>query len=208
MSKKDLKVGVLAAVLVAVLSFPTVLNLVPSLPTLIQIGIASTLGLLTIVGLFIVKFLSRWLQILWQIGKFAVVGGLNTFVDFGVLNLLFIMSGIAAGFWFGVFKAISFTAAVINSYFWNKYWTFEAGSKKKAEFIEFLGVSLVGLVINVGVAAGALRIIPLIVSGGIESFMAVVLLANLAAFFATFAALVWNFIGYKFIVFRKRAQGN
>src|SRR3989338_909332 len=141
MTKRDLKIGLFVATLVTVLSFPTVLNVVSNFSTNFQIAISLTLGILTIVGLLVVRFLSRWLQILWQIGKFGVVGGLNTFVDFGVLNLLIIMSSttaIATSIWLGwfaIFKGISFIAAVINSYFWNKYWTFEARAGKRAEFI-------------------------------------------------------------------------
>ncbi|HEY4498026.1 MAG TPA: GtrA family protein [Candidatus Paceibacterota bacterium] len=197
MTKRDLKIGLFVATLVTVLSFPTVLNVVSNFSTNFQIAISLTLGILTIVGLLVVRFLSRWLQILWQIGKFGVVGGLNTFVDFGILNLLILVAGVAAGLWFGVFKGISFTVAVINSYFWNKYWTFEAASKKKTEFVEFLVVSLFGLGINVGVATLAVNVI------GPLGNLGPVLWANIAAFLATLAALTWNFIGYKFIVFKK-----
>ena len=137
--------------------------------------------------------------IIKQAIKFILVGGLNTLIDLGILNVLIFITGIASGLGYSVFKGIYFTAAVINSYFLNKFWTFKAeGAKKgKKEFTQFFIVSLIGFGINVGVASFVVNII------GSQFGTGDKLWANVGAICATFAAMIWNFLGYKFIVFKK-----
>ena len=201
MKNKDTRAGFLAAVLVGFLSYPTLHNIdfISAYGEPAAIIISFILSLLTVVGLFITKMLSRWWNTFWQLGKFVVTGGLNTFLDFAVLNLLMSLTDITSGWWFSLFKATSFSIAVVNSYFWNKYWTFEAGSKKGTEFMEFLLVSVVGIGVNVGAASFMVKYIqPL---GGISA----ITWANISALAATALALLWNFLGYKFLVFRKKS---
>lgn len=197
--KKDLKVAALAGLLIALLAIPIIgnLGLPPILKSLGTVGISITLFILTVLGFLILDFFSRWLLILRQITKFIIVGGLNTFLDFAVLNFLIAASGIAAGLGFSFFKGISFLVAVTNSYFWNKYWTFESTTKKELEFIQFAVVSTIGWFINVGVASFIVNTI------GAPAGISPVIWANVGALVAVAASLIWNFLGYKFIVFRK-----
>ena len=141
-------------------------------------------------------------QIVFQAGKFVLVGGLNTLIDLGALNVLMFLSDIKTGVWFSVFKGISFTAAVVNSYILNKFWTFKStGAEKKGkEFVQFLIVSIFGFGINVGVATLVVNVIsPQFPYSGVSE----VIWANIGAISATFCAMAWNFIGYKFFVFKK-----
>ncbi|MBU2101653.1 GtrA family protein [Patescibacteria group bacterium] len=198
--KRDIKAGIFASVLVFIFSYPTLNNIdfINQRGRLIVLAVAFAIGLLVIKGLYWTKFLSRWWAPFWQIGKFIVVGGLNTFVDFAVLNLLISLTGLTAGLPFTLFKTLAFTVAVINSYYWNKYWTFEAvQTKDKKEFLEFLIVSLVSLGVNVGTASFVNSIDPI---GGLTA----ITWANVSALMATFTALAVNFIGYKFLVFREK----
>ena len=136
---------------------------------------------------------------LYQFVRFALVGVLNTFVDLIVLNLLIIMTGIGQeGVTYSIFKAISFTVAVVNSYFLNKIWVFRSEKKKVgAEFSQFLIVSIIGAVINVGIASLVVNYIsPIIVP---ES-----LWPSVGALAGTAIGLMWNFFGYKLIVFKKK----
>jgi len=136
------------------------------------------------------------LLIVRQAVKFILVGILNTFVDLGVLNLLIFTTGIASGFGYSVFKGVSFTVAVVNSYILNKFWTF----KTTGSFGKFFIVSLIGFGVNVGVASVVVNIIgnQLLSFGVSEKIW-----ANVGAIAATFCAMIWNFIGYKFMVFKK-----
>ncbi len=68
--------------------------------------------------------------VIQQFSKFVVIGVVNTGVDFLVLNLEMFMAGISKGPYMLVQNAISFSIATINSYFFNKYWTFQDASKK------------------------------------------------------------------------------
>ncbi len=197
MNRKDIWFGLLSALLVGALSLPTLNNTLPEYSFNVRFLIALILIALTLIGLITLRFLSRWVKIFWQMAKFIVVGGLNTFLDFAILNLLMAATGIAAGGTFSFFKALSFLVAVVNSYFWNKYWTFEVNKGDRKEFIEFLIVSLVGLGINVGSASFLVNYTqPLFALGPVNW-------ANLSALIATFLGLAWSFLGYKFIVFKK-----
>jgi len=141
--------------------------------------------------------------IIRQASKFVLVGIINTLIDLGILNLLIFITNIASGPWYSVFKGTSFIVAVINSYFMNKFWTFKSlgQDNKGKEFLQFLTVSAIGFTINVLAASLVVNII----SGyfpipGISAK----LWANIGALTATCCAMAWNFIGYKFLVFKKK----
>lgn len=156
------------------------------------------LPILSVVGLWFAYFLGNKFAVLWQAAKFALVGVLNTLIDLGLLNILMLFFGITSGYWFAVFKAITFTAATVNSYFWNKYWTFEkTGQVKIGEFMQFFVVGGIGLGINVGVAFFMVDVI------GAQFGLSEQIWANVGAFVAVFAGVIWNFLGYKLIVFRR-----
>jgi putative flippase GtrA len=81
----------------------------------------------------------------------------------------------------------------------NKRWTFEDNTAEKTgvKFSQFLAVSIIGIIINGG-------IVYLITSFTQPLFgLSPQLWANVAKLFATAVSLVWNFIGYKFFVFKK-----
>ncbi len=137
-----------------------------------------------------------------QFGKFAIVGGINTGVDFTVLNILMWLTGIASGRYIIVLNAISFSVAVVNSYFWNKFWTFKAEKTSPTkqltgEFFQFIAVSLIGIAIN----SITVYVMTTFVSSPVEIHDQ--LWANVSKVFATGLSLVWNFIGYKLFVFRR-----
>jgi len=135
-----------------------------------------------------------------QISKFVVIGFLNTAIDFAILNLLMWWTGIYSGNWIILLNAIAFSVAVTNSYFWNKYWTFKAketAENKIKEFSQYLAITLVGMALNTATVYLITTFVPPVLGVNKE------LWANLAKVAATGISLVWNFIGYKFIVFKK-----
>ena len=154
---------------------------------------------ISICGFIFLSFFREKLRILWQFAKFLLIGTLNTFVDLCVLNALIFLSGIASGAYFSLFKTISFVVANINSYFWNKHWTFEnEGSKKMPrEFGIFLAVSIGGLLINVAVASLVVNTI------GPQFGLSSEIWANVGGICASFIGMAWNFVGYKIVVFKK-----
>lgn len=154
------------------------------------------LGSLT--GLVIAHFIGKKLPILWQAAKFILVGALNTFVDLGVLNFIMLITAITTGPLYSVFKGASFVVAVINSYFWNKFWTFKKKESvnSKKEFTQFFAVSLIGFGINIGIASLVVNLI------GPQFGLSKEIWANVGAIIAIPCVMTWNFLGYKFIVFK------
>ena len=129
-----------------------------------------------------------------QIVKFVLIGGFNTLIDFSVLNILLITTGITSGLGFSLFKGTSFLVAVLNSYFWNKRWTF---ASKKDVFLQFFMISAVGFVLNVGAASFVVNIVTP------QFGLSEQLWANIGAITGTLFVMTWNFLGYKFVVFKK-----
>lgn len=147
--------------------------------------------------LFIMFLLSKKAAVFFQIGKFTLVGGFNFLLDMMILNILIFTTGIAAGAWQTVFKASSFFIAVISSFLLNKRWVFQNENKKAPkEFILFVTISLIGLVLNL--------IIDYILVNLVNPFggMPPKTWAQVSAILAAALIMFWNFIGCKFIVFR------
>ncbi|MDP2676736.1 MAG: GtrA family protein [bacterium] len=208
--KKDYLLALVSGFLTGIFLFPVLRNIEVAIPYqefMLLIG----LPVLMAFGLFLGGFLSRWIRVFYQASKFAVTGFLNAAVDFGVLNALIFFIGVNAGIYFSLFKGASFIIANINSYFWNKFWTFRkkapahlesleiADAPKKdvsKEYIQFFVVSIIGLLINVGAATLVVNIIG--PQFGIDANG----WANIGAVAGSAAGLVWNFVGYKLIVFR------
>ena len=128
-----------------------------------------------------------------QAVRFIIVGLSNTAVDLVIFNLLRLIPGmpdIAA-------MAISYFCGIVNSFFWNKYWTFNArgSAKGKREFLVFLGVNLPPLVVNVVIFA------LLGIWAGQGSFI----VRNAKAFGAAVVTIAWNFFGSRYLAFRHTA---
>jgi len=201
MDKKNFLISGVAGVLIGLLTIPTISNL-PLPGGLADLGagkVAIILGLLSIVGYVVAELLAKLLPVFRQIGRFAIVGVLNTVLDFAILNALISVSGIAEGPLATTFKGVAFIVAVVNSYYWNKYWAFEFKGKVNKEFLQFFVVSAVGFGLNVGAFAVVVNVIGPVGDIPVEAW------ANVGALAGTFAGLVWNFVGYKFIVFKTKS---
>jgi putative flippase GtrA len=134
----------------------------------------------------------------FQFVRFAIIGVMNTGLDFGVLNLLIFATGVREGLSLALLNSISFSVATANSYLWNKYWTFkDKDAVRVAEIGQFLTVSLIGLGINSSIVYLISTFVDPIL--GLSPAMWV----NASKVVATGIALFWNFLGYKFIVFKK-----
>lgn len=123
--------------------------------------------------------------------RFAIVGIGNTLVDFGMFFLLTSM-----GVSYVLAQVCSYSAGVLNSYVWNRTWTFRAQEKASAQqFFQFLILNLLSLGTTV-VLLQLLHLagISLVISKGM----------------ATMAGMAINFSGSRFWVFsseRERGRG-
>ena len=123
---------------------------------------------------------------------------MNTGLDFLILNLLMWWTGIYSGGWIILLNMISFSVAVFNSYFWNKYWTFRDKDRIDVkELSQYIIVTLIGVSINTGIVFLITTFVQPMFGLGPE------LWANLAKVGATGFSLIWNFAGYKFFVFKQ-----
>lgn len=159
-------------------------------------------------GLYVAALLGKWLPVLFQIGKFGVVGVTNFVVDTAAFHFFILLSGAVVSRELFVlialpittwtfFKIFSFIAANAHSFFWNKFWTFEqkgTGEAKK-EYAGFFIISVVGLLINSGSFSVVFALRP---EGGSEAVWGTIGVAV-----GSFIGLFWNFVGYKFFVFKK-----
>ena len=210
-TQRDYTFAVASGLLIGLLLLPVLHTASPSLYSKFYLVIIPFFLVATPIGLRIAFYIGQKIAIIYQIAKFAVIGVGNVLVDLGVLSLITMlfssylkieakdaMIGIIT--FYSLFKSISFIVANINSYFWNKYWTFDQGGKKqtKSEFVQFFVVSVVGFLINVFVASVVFKMIlgSLVgLSGG--------QLGLIGAAAGSIVGLAWNFVGYKLWVFKK-----
>ncbi|MDQ3018407.1 MAG: GtrA family protein [bacterium] len=201
--------------------------------------------------------------IILQLLRFAAIGALNTALDFIILNYVTKSLDVTSGVQLGVLNAISFTAAIIQSYVWNRAWTFsqtsgtplqnayrlvlvgglgfaafvatilgaaygavpvyyliilagfiisevslwilfgltirQAQQSIGNQFAAFLAVSVVGLLINSLIIA----IASYFLAPSLKESVNADTVKNIAKALATGVSLIWNFVGYKMIVFKK-----
>ena len=131
-----------------------------------------------------------------QIGRFAIVGTINTIIDFGLLfSLTFLgLPKLAA-------NTVSTGTAFVFSFFANKKYTFKSTSKNiKYEIVFFVIITLFGLWVlqNAIIWLATPLIKNLITNERISLFV--------AKLFATAVSLIWNYCLYERIVFRKESS--
>lgn len=208
MTKRDFHIALIIGGAVGILFQPIISNFSGNIGKLATISLPELRSITFFVflfgapvALFIFSFLSKFIPVLYQFAKFASIGVLNTTIDLGVFNLMTSLSGLPAeaikGTVFAIFKAVSFLAATTNSFFWNKYWTFGANAKPQAgEVFKFYLIAIIGGFLNVAVATA--------VRAANFSFIPANTLVNLVApISGIICVFLWNFIGYKYVVFKK-----
>lgn len=195
--RRDLFFGFFAGLAAALFLLPVLRNLGIRFPfqhAFVFLG----LPLGSLLWVFLGRKFAREKPSLFELVKFVVTGGLNTTIDFGILNLFILATGEASGLSFSLFKSVSFIAANINSYFWNKFWTFaEKDAVSSREYAKFFGVSILGLIINVAVSSLVVNV------AGPQFGLSEGLWANVGAAAGAAAGLLLNFVGYKFVVFER-----
>ncbi len=150
-------------------------------------------------GIAVGYALSKIRPFFFQLAKFGLIGVTNSVVDLGIYNFFIYHSDVTSGSLIIVFKCISVLGAIINSYVWNKFWSFDKKSADNLgkEFTQFLIISSIGLLLNVGITAFVVNII------GAPTGFSEKAWANVGGLTASALVLTWNFVGYKFFVFKK-----
>jgi len=198
MTKKDFLCILVIGFAVGLLAQPIIGNLVSHLSLALRFAVFFGFLVLAPLLLFIAYLIGKFIPVIYQFAKFAAVGTLNTFIDFGVLNLEIFLFSVSSGILYSVFKGISFLAATTNSFFWNKYWTFNSKTPANPkETLKFYVVAIVGWVINVSLASFVVNVLSRPISFSPN------LWANIGALVGVAGSFLWDFLGYKFIVFKQ-----
>jgi len=225
-NKKDYLIAAVAALITVAFLTPMIKN-VKIGGGMIVYALFAVVPVCWVFGIWLGRFLARWLKFMKQFARFVVVGFLNTAIDFGILNILSIVTGVVAGIKLGSINIVGFAIAALNSYFWNKHWVFqkevqeagpiaspqakpgesESGREKPAgaDVLPFIAVAVTGALINSGIVAlltcpcftSFLSGVPVL--GGMDAQRWL----NVAKACATAFVLVWNFIGMKIFVFKR-----
>lgn len=125
--------------------------------------------------------------------KFCVVGAIGFVVDFGIMNLLLHLTGNVK-----LASTISFIAAVISNFLWNRYWTYPDSREKPVaqQLIQFFLINVIGLgiryvlflTIDEPIISLAEKIVPA------DFFISPSVLGhNITMVIAVFIVMMWNF---------------
>jgi dolichyl-phosphate beta-glucosyltransferase len=199
LSVRDYDLAALAGLLSGICLIPILLN-VGFHKAWIFISLPLVMALLWVVGLWLARQMANWIEIILQIAKFAEIGVLNTLINFGFLNLISLLTGVTSGLSVGGINIPGTILAASNSYFWNKFWVFKKIDKKGifADAPGFILVTIIGLLIN--------SVIIVLFTSDIRPAFAVSSAGwlNIGKVIATLIGILVDFLGYKFLVFKKK----
>ncbi len=201
MVRKDIAISAIIGTITGAVAAFLLTSLGLHLSHQLSIALPFMSGLLFVAGLQLGIFLSRWWPFFDPFARFVIIGFSNAAVDFGILNVLIFTTHITQGYYFSLFKTIGFIFALLNSYIWNKFWTFNAGKSGGGhrEVGAFVLVVAGSLIINVGISSLIVNFIPPLFGVSLELWV------NIASAFAVIFGLFWNFLGMRFLVFKKHA---
>ncbi len=141
-----------------------------------------------------------------QIVKSGVVGVLNTGIDFIVFNCLISIFELeqTENYKFVVFKSIAFVAAVTNSFALNKLWVFRNRDARMQsvgrQAASFFAISLAGFLLNVTMSYIVFKL-GYRLTAGTGAALGTQALANIGAVVGAVTVFIFNFLGYKKLVF-------
>ncbi len=134
---------------------------------------------------------------IYQLFRFGIVGVFNTVLDLAILNLLVYLFTVKSPIIFAVCKGLSFSIALINSYFMNKYFTFIKKEKSKNEFYLFILISIISLFINMFISSIFFYILNLY-----PQIISVHVIATASAIVGVMFSMIINYVGYSYFVFK------
>ncbi|MGE5421757.1 MAG: GtrA family protein, partial [Ignavibacteriales bacterium] len=93
---------------------------------------------------------------LTQLYRFGIVGLLNTFIDYGLFNIVILLTEVEGGVKIGLLNLFCVALAATNSYYFNRTWTFEADRENYSTQIRrFVIATGIGIIINSTVVSAA-----------------------------------------------------
>lgn len=157
------------------------------------------LPVLAVFGLWICCLIGKKYLVVFQLGKFLLIGAFFALIDLGILDFLMKIFGITEGIAYSIFVTASFIIVTSIKYLGDKFWAFEKMEKEKigVEFGQFFVITLISGGIHIIIASIIVNTVG--PQFGASSFI----WANIGKILGIAVASIWNFLGYKFIVFKK-----
>jgi len=153
---------------------------------------------LTLFCLWISYLVGKKYLFVFQLAKFILIGSIFALFDLVILNSLMVWLGVTKGLGYSILVTISFLIATIIKYTGNKFWAFEkVGGKVGEELSKFFVITLISGVIQVAIASLLVNTVEPLFG------MQAIVWANVGKILGIIVASAWNFLGYKFIVFKK-----
>lgn len=151
--------------------------------------------ILFVIFLWLAYIIGRKLLVVLQIAKHSLVGAFATVIDlniFETMAFLFSLNPLLS-------KGFSFFVATSIKFLGNKQWSFEKRGRDgiEKEIIKFFIVAIVGVGIDVSSFFYFTNIL------GSQFQLPEHIWIKLSVIFAALIAAVWNFLGDKFLVFKK-----
>ncbi len=196
--KKDYILAAFAGLIAGVIAWKILLYL--DFPSLYEISFAWLIFYLPFIMMAAVWMgyrLGRYASFFNELGKFSTIGFMNATVDYGILYLLIHIFNKPAGLYYVLFKSISITLAIINSYVWNKYWVFVDKIKPVTlkEIYKFFKVYVYAIIANIIVSAAVVYLLNHLT--GINPRI----IAGIGAIIGSIASLVFTFANLRKSVF-------
>ena len=153
---------------------------------------------LTLFFLWISDRIGKNFLFVFQGAKFSLVGAVATIIDLKIFEFLVLPLDFFVPFGQLTAKSLSFLTATFLKFWGNKYWAFSRPGKDnfRQEITSFFVVTFIGIVIDVS-AFYYLRNIISVPAIPVSAW------TKLSVIFAGLAAAFWNFLCYKFFVFKK-----
>src|SRR5260370_11102174 len=140
--------------------------------------------------------------LLAQLLRFCLVGGLNTFVDVLVFNLLVLGLPTQDNGLLVIYNSLAYLVGALNSFCWNKLWTFQQrSSTTNSQLARFALVTSLGILCN---DAFLWLANTLLTSFSLTSF----LWLNIAKVCAIAGSVAVSYLGMRLSVFPKDHEGD
>ena len=198
MKKTDIILALIAGLGIGVLFAWLIKNSALQIPYLMWV-LPIIFTLASLFCLWLSYLIGRKFIFVFQLAKFVLIGAVFALLDLVVLNAFLQWFGITKGAKYSLFVGISFVIATCVKYIADKYWAFEKKESEKvgSELTAFFIITLISGGIQVGIASLIVDII-----NPLFGFSALAW-ANIGKIGGIVVASAWNFLGYKFIVFKK-----
>ena len=156
--------------------------------------------ILAVLALWVAYKIGKKYLFVYQLAKFLLIGAFFAIFDLIILNILMERFGIDkdSGFKYTLFVGISFVIATTVKYIADKYWAFEKkeGKGMGMEFVKFFAVTVISGVIQIVVADLVFKALG-------ETETTAVVSGNVGKIAGIGVASIFNFVMYKFFVFKK-----